>query len=199
MTLVISGRTFATPFARYDHASRSWKTCPDISNSDSPESSPTLPKTGFMHDGCLYAPAISGHHTGVNASSPLLPTPAARDGRTGNNAAQLARKSPPITAIAAYWAEGDEWGRYTATIDRWTAATRPTPSVAEPNRYGRPRATARFIEWMMGLPAGHITDVPMSYGAHVRLLGNAVVPQQAEYALRMLIAMDPSQVMTCGM
>jgi DNA (cytosine-5)-methyltransferase 1 len=37
---------------------------------------------------------------------------------------------------------------------------------------------------MMGLPAGHITDVPdISLNAQLRLLGNGVVLQQAAAAL----------------
>ncbi|MEV8634295.1 hypothetical protein AB0395_21835 [Streptosporangium sp. NPDC051023] len=46
---------------------------------------------------------------------------------------------------------------------------------------------------MMGLPAGHVTDVPppgMTAGAlrnaHLKALGNGVVPQQAVYALTLL-------------
>lgn len=40
-----------------------------------------------------------------------------------------------------------------------------------------------FIEWMMGLPAGHVTAVPgLSRTAILRMLGNGVVPQQASYA-----------------
>ena len=41
---------------------------------------------------------------------------------------------------------------------------------------------------MQGLPAGWVTDVPgLSRNAMLRLLGNGVVPQQAELALRLLL------------
>lgn len=41
----------------------------------------------------------------------------------------------------------------------------------------------------MGLPAGHVTDVPgLTRSEHLRALGNGVVPQQAEAALRLLAA-----------
>lgn len=41
----------------------------------------------------------------------------------------------------------------------------------------------------MGLPAGHVTAVPgLSRNAQLKALGNGVVPQQAEAALRLLLA-----------
>jgi DNA (cytosine-5)-methyltransferase 1 len=40
---------------------------------------------------------------------------------------------------------------------------------------------------MMGTPEGHITAVPdLSRSQMIKLAGNGVVPQQAEYALRQL-------------
>ena len=40
----------------------------------------------------------------------------------------------------------------------------------------------------MGLPAGHVTDVPgLSRNAQLRALGNGVVPQQAAAALLQLL------------
>jgi DNA (cytosine-5)-methyltransferase 1 len=39
----------------------------------------------------------------------------------------------------------------------------------------------------MGLPAGHVTDVPgLTRSAQLKALGNGVVPQQAAAALRLL-------------
>lgn len=41
----------------------------------------------------------------------------------------------------------------------------------------------------MGLPAGHVTAVPdLSRTAQLKALGNGVVPQQAEAAIRLLLA-----------
>ncbi|WP_346268809.1 hypothetical protein [Streptomyces sp. So13.3] len=40
----------------------------------------------------------------------------------------------------------------------------------------------------MGLPAGHVTDVPaLSRTAQLKALGNGVVPQQAAHALCSLL------------
>ena len=41
---------------------------------------------------------------------------------------------------------------------------------------------------MQGLPEGWVTDVPrLSRNAQLKALGNGVVPQQAELALRILL------------
>ncbi|MFF1793920.1 hypothetical protein ACFVXQ_06750 [Kitasatospora sp. NPDC058263] len=41
---------------------------------------------------------------------------------------------------------------------------------------------------MMGLPAGHVTDVPgLSRTARLKALGNGVLPDQAVAALRLLL------------
>jgi len=44
----------------------------------------------------------------------------------------------------------------------------------------------RFVEYMMGLPEGWVTDLPISRSQQFKLLGNGVVPQQAYYALQLL-------------
>ncbi|MDT3724230.1 hypothetical protein ROS62_04745 [Streptomyces sp. DSM 41972] len=50
------------------------------------------------------------------------------------------------------------------------------------------RLSPAFVEWLMGLPAGHVTDVPgLSRSAQLKALGNGVVPQQATAALRLLV------------
>lgn len=79
-----------------------------------------------------------------------------------------------------------DWGQYDAAIRRWEAVTgRAAPGAVD----DRGRLSPAFVEWMMGLPAGHVTDVPgLSRNAMLKALGNGVVPQQAEAALRLLLA-----------
>lgn len=48
-----------------------------------------------------------------------------------------------------------------------------------------------FVEWMMMLPAGWVTDVIGSRSKALRCLGNGVVPAQAAYALRLLLSRSP--------
>jgi DNA (cytosine-5)-methyltransferase 1 len=48
------------------------------------------------------------------------------------------------------------------------------------------KLNAVFVEYMMGLPKGWVTDVGLSRAQQLKMLGNGVVPQQAEYALELL-------------
>ena len=61
--------------------------------------------------------------------------------------------------------------------------------AAEPNTKGQPRLAPRFSEWMMGLDAGHVTDpaIGLTRNEQLKAIGNGVVPQQAEAALRHLL------------
>ena len=59
---------------------------------------------------------------------------------------------------------------------------------------GKPRLSAPFTEWMMGLPTGWITDVPgVSWCDQLKACGNGVVPQQAVAALRDMLATFQNQ------
>ena len=50
------------------------------------------------------------------------------------------------------------------------------------------RLNARFVEWMMGLPDGWVTDVPgISRAEQLKMLGNGCVAQQAARALEILL------------
>ena len=76
------------------------------------------------------------------------------------------------------------WGPYAPAVDRWAAILgRPAPA---PTIDGR--LSAEFVEWMMGLPAGWVTDVGLARTRALHVLGNGVVPQQAAAVLRLLMA-----------
>jgi DNA (cytosine-5)-methyltransferase 1 len=85
-------------------------------------------------------------------------------------------------------AHADRWGRYTNAIARWEAVTgRPSPEPTEPGRSAAVRLAPAFVEWLMGLQPGHVTDVPgLSRNDMLRLLGNGVVPQQGAAAFAAL-------------
>jgi DNA (cytosine-5)-methyltransferase 1 len=77
----------------------------------------------------------------------------------------------------------DRWGRCAPAVARWeTVLGRPAPDPTEPGTRGQPRLSARFVEWLMGLPAGWVTD-HVGRSAALRILGNGVVPQQGAHAL----------------
>jgi len=48
------------------------------------------------------------------------------------------------------------------------------------------KVNAKFVEYMMGLPVGWVTDLDLSRSQQLKILGNGVVPQQAYYALELL-------------
>ena len=74
-------------------------------------------------------------------------------------------------------------------IRRWEGVLGyPAPPPAEPGPSGRPRLSAAFAEWMMGLAPGFVTGVPgIPRTRQLKIIGNGVVPQQAAAALRLLI------------
>ena len=81
------------------------------------------------------------------------------------------------------------WGQYEPAIHRWEDVLgRCAPAPTELGRTGNPRLSARFVEWLMGLPEGHVTEVPgLSRNEQLKALGNGVVPQQCAAALRVLL------------
>lgn len=67
---------------------------------------------------------------------------------------------------------------------------RPVPEPTVVGARGARVLNPQLTEWMMGLPAGLVTDTPgLSRNQKLRLTGNGVVPRQAEFALRTLLAM----------
>jgi DNA (cytosine-5)-methyltransferase 1 len=57
---------------------------------------------------------------------------------------------------------------------------------AAPNALVEGKLNSKFVEYMMGLPVGWVTDIGLSNAQTLKMLGNGVVPQQAEYALEIL-------------
>lgn len=102
-----------------------------------------------------------------------------------HNAIEIAYAQPPF----AY-----AWGVYEPAIRRWEQVLgRPAPPPTDLGKRRQPRLNAGFVEWMMGLPPGWVTDPDLALPrtAQLRALGNGVVPQQAEYAVRHLLAETP--------
>jgi len=57
---------------------------------------------------------------------------------------------------------------------------------AAPDALVNDKLNAQFVEYMMGLPIGWVTDLEISRAQQLKILGNGVVPQQAFYALQLL-------------
>lgn len=178
----ISGRLFAT----YDRGSRSWRTSPTTEGSDSIEFSGTVPKTGSMSGGHLYELPTQGHPITENVCSLLLPTPKAS--LRGDCPSERSRRSPDLVSVKYHFPEDGSGPDYEPAITHWESLTREAPGPKEPNKNGNQRLAVRFNEWMMGLPEGWVSDSDLPYGSSHKMLGNGVVPQQAELALRKLLA-----------
>lgn len=165
---------------------------------------PALLPTPSVADGTGGHKTRSGDRKGeplLGGIAILLPTPSAGNFNDGESLeswearrqANLAKgvngngQGTPL-AVAARQA-GTDWGPYEAAIRRWEAVTgRPAPRPTMPGKTGE-RLNPALPEWMMGLPAGWITDVPgLSRNAQLKIAGNGVVPRQGVLALRLLLA-----------
>lgn len=120
----------------------------------------------------------------------LLPTPAVADTQGGRKARSGDRADELLlNGIAAE----ARWGEYEPAIRRWEALTRPAPEPTKLNAKGNPKLSDEFDEWLMGYPAGWITNVPgVTWNEALKACGNGVVPQQGAAAIRWLLAMAVS-------
>lgn len=75
------------------------------------------------------------------------------------------------------------FGPYSVAIQRWERIIgRQAPNPVDEDG----RIMSSFVEWMMGLPEGHVTATGLPWTAQIKALGNGVVPQQAALALRLM-------------
>ena len=90
----------------------------------------------------------------------------------------------------------ERWGDYAAAIQRWEHVIgRPAPEPTQTSAKGNPQLSARFAEWLMGVPEGWITDVPgVTRNEALKACGNGVVPQQCAAAIRWLWQYVPASV-----
>lgn len=103
-------------------------------------------------------------------------------GEAGTDAQEARRRGGDSALV--HPGEGS-WGRYAAAIARWEGATGvPAPRPTD----DRGRLNTAFVEWMQGVPAGHVTQVPgLGRQGQLKALGNGVVRQQGALALRVLL------------
>ena len=224
-----SGPMFETPLMRFDQDTQSWRTSEATSLWDLPMSSPTLPASGSMRSGELYARPMLERPTSATGSS-SLPTPKAGDGERGRDLPRLrpdvsgrelattvgflATLPTPISrdhkeqTLGWTWERDGvvqedtlpraitsvmqvSWGKYEPAIRRWENLTREVPEPTVQHKDKR-RLNPVFVEWMMGLPAGHVTGHGLSSAKELKMLGNGVVPQQAREAVNQLLARKTS-------
>ena len=119
------------------------------------------------------------------------------DGREGHEECderQEAGQRAPLGGDAA--GRVLDWAGYEPAVRRWELILgRSAPSPTQTGKRGGQQLSPAFVEWLMGLPAGHVTEVPeLSRNEQLKMLGNGVVPQQAELALRSLLAVETAVV-----
>lgn len=131
---------------------------------------------------------------GATGNVILLPTPAARDWKSGASNL-LERNSRPLNEFvvnrlpySGSWVSTDGTD-YGPAIRRWEGITgRPAPCPTEPGTRNNRRLSPVFTEWLMGLPDGWVTAVPgIPRKEQLRILGNGVVPRQAHHAYGLLL------------
>ena len=117
----------------------------------------------------------------------LLPTPGVADSLGGHE--RRGGKRGDELLLKGLAKDANRWGDYAEAIARHEQVFgRPAPDPTEPGPKGNPRLSARFVEWMMMLPAGWVTDVPgVTRNQAIKALGNGVVPPQAAAALRLML------------
>lgn len=161
-----------------------------------PPLSQVLLPTPRATDGEKGCPGQRGSHgdltlpsAAVRVPAQTLPTPRASDGRGpgrhGDGGADLR------TTIAGLGRPDEQrWGGYADAVARWERLLgRPAPHPTQIGRHGKPVLAPPFVEWLMGLDPGHVTDAGLGLPRTLalRVLGNGVVPQQAAAALRLLL------------
>lgn len=76
--------------------------------------------------------------------------------------------------------EQPDWGVYEAAIWQWERVVGSAPHPTDE----RGRLMPEFVEWMMGFPQGWTEG--QSRTQRLKMLGNAVVPQQCAYAIDLM-------------
>ena len=116
----------------------------------------------------------------------LAPDHRLRAPRTGWLAEQEKAESEALwSLIDGLFSAGDATP---TAIARWEHITgRPAPAPALLKDADGPRPAPAFVEWLMGLPAGWVTDTDdLTQNQQITALGNGVLPLQAVAALSAL-------------
>lgn len=151
-----------------------------------------------------WARPDAGGRSGVPAAAEelgsvaLLPTPAARDWKSGaSNKMGKKGEGRPLNEFATnLLARRTDWVAtngvdYGPAIRRWEAITgRPAPEPTEPGERGNRRLSPVFTEWMQGDDEGWVTGLDLPRTAQLTILGNQAITRQAVEGYRRLLCAD---------
>ena len=140
-----------------------------------------LPVSGALHNGALYRRA---HKSVAPPRAPkLLPTPTV-------GSTSPAAHGQISGDFRKRWDQALEaWGEYLPGIVHHAATLEmhdvPDPTMPGHREGSRRRLNPAFAEWMMGIPAGHVTNPALGLTRQQQLtaIGNGVMTQQAQWAL----------------
>lgn len=136
---------------------------------------------------------MPGVSLGVALRMEMLPTPIVRDYKDGSAPSMRDGKVSTDTVARAIFNSGEvtdiSWGKFEPAIRRWEQILgRPAPAPTKPDgKDDSHRLSSLFVEWLMGIPEGWITDVGLSRVDELKACGNGVVPLQAQLALTRLM------------
>ncbi|MER5875513.1 DNA cytosine methyltransferase [Streptomyces sp. NPDC001910] len=125
---------------------------------------------------------------------PMLPTPKATDGPNGGPNQRDGKGVFYLPGVAVRldddWFSAELGVDYGPAVRRWSEITGlPVPSPLAPGHRGALRVSAAAYEFLMGWPAGWITEVPgVPRPQLIKIAGNGVVPQQTAAGHRLLMA-----------
>lgn len=126
----------------------------------------------------------------------LLPTPAARDWKSGASRL-MERNSRPLNEFAVnYLARRTDWVAtngtdYGPAIRRWeTILGRPAPEPCEPGERTNWRLSPAFTEWLQGDDEGWVTGLDLPRNAQLTILDNQAITRQAVEGYRRLLCAD---------
>lgn len=124
----------------------------------------------------------------------MLPTPeaalAVRGGAQDPAKRRAGGHSVPLADVVHVMPHTD-FGDFTPAVERWEQVLgRPAPEPLQAGTRGGRQLSPRFVEWLMGLPEGHVTspEIGLSRVQQLRALGNGVVPLQAGMAVSELLS-----------
>jgi DNA (cytosine-5)-methyltransferase 1 len=156
------------------------QTCSDRVDSGSAIATDTVSR----QDGGLRATEDSFSELAEHSDQPVADTSSGK--RRPEEHSHLREAIRPATESGERTSQN--WGQYEPAIRQWEHILgRPAPEPTTVGRNGRPRLNPVFVEWMMGLPLGHVTGHELSTAQCLKMLGNGVVPQQAHHAITHLL------------
>ncbi len=184
---------------RAGRARRRWPGPADGSLLPTPTAQDAAGSGGSTASDVTLVDAVVRTRMGTRPNERLLPTPTTGDGegggvKTGVTSESMLKSTGDGGTSRLRDTAGlpsDQWGQYADAIARWEHLTRPAPAPTMLSSKGTPQLSPAFSEWMLGLPAGWVTDVPgITRNEALKVLGNGVVWQQCEAALRYLLDVE---------